>query len=389
MFNRKGFALYYFTCFTLFSVITPNLQLFLESQGWDYTMIGFLQGVYQLVGVAGPLFIGGLADRTGRYRPFLLAGYLCLIPAFFLMGRTGPVFMAILLIGIIGIALKSIVPLSDTLLSHSLDDPEKDYGKLRIWGSIGFLSCSFFLDYSGIFEQNFQRSFLRMILITAVLSILSLMFLPSSRKQGAAESRKKEKDEKIPAYFWLLMTVLFIAWFANSAYFSFYSLFLKEMTSISKLNIQWGLGALFEIPLMFLSGYLLQKRGLKPLLLATLVVLSLRLGLYGLVLNPVVLTLSQILHALTFGLLHSLSVASVNRFIPPGKKAAAMALYSAVIRGGSAFLGSTLGGWISEQWGLQKLFGVYSLIPLLAIGLLLFVPGHLLERKRAPEALHS
>jgi len=296
---------------------------------------------------------------------------------------------AILLIGVIGIALKSIVPLSDTLLSHSLDNPEQDYGKLRIWGSIGFLSCSFFLDYSGIFEMHFHRSFLRMILITALLSVFSLFFLPSSKNKEVKKMENNRTDEKIPGYFWLLMTVLFIAWFANSAYFSFYSLFLKQMAGIDKVNIQWGLGALFEIPLMFLSGYLLQKKGLKTLLMGTLVVLSLRLGLYGLVLNPVVLTLSQILHAVTFGLLHSLSVASVNRFVPAGKKAAAMAMYSAVIRGGSAFLGSTLGGWISDQWGLQRLFGIYSLIPLLAVGLLLLLPGHLLERKGVPAALHS
>jgi len=384
--NKKGFALYFFMCFTLFSVITPNLQLFLEARGWSYTMIGVLQGIYQLVGVTGPLFIGAAADKRGRYRPFLIGGYLALIPSFWLLGLLSHPLAAIAVMGIIGIALKSIVPLSDTLLSHSLKNPEEDYGKMRIWGSIGFLACSVFLDYSGVLKHNFQRSFLLLITVFTVLSLLTLFFLPSSRSRKESSSKQTESDEKIPRVFWAVMVVLFIAWFANSAYFSFFTLFLREIAGIEKVNIQWGLGALFEIPLMFLSGAILRKLGYKRLMVFTLLVTVFRMGLYWLVTDPVLLTMTQMLHGITFGLLHSLSVASINRFVPAGKKASAMALYSAV-RGGSAFLGSALGGWISDTLGLQSLFGVYSLIPLLALAMLLMIPTEKLERRRPVETL--
>lgn len=378
---KKGFAFYYFSCFCLFAVITPNLQLFLEAQGWDYFSIGLLQGVYQLVGVCGPLVVGSLADRMGRYRPFILGGYLLLIPAFFFLGRAEALILAMITMGIIGIGLKSIVPLSDTLLSRSLEDPEMDYGKLRIWGSIGFLVFGFFLDLSGILEGDISRPFLRLIYLTTGLSLLGMLFLPSSKSTKSQGAHHSRSHVKIPRLFWGVMVLLFFGWMANSAYFSFFSLFLREYTPIEKVNIQWALGALFEIPLMFLSGALLRRWGLKRLMIVTLAVLSLRLMLYAWLRDPMLLSLSQILHALSFGLFHSLSVAAVNRFVPAGRKALAMAIYSAFVRGGAAFVGSTLGGWISQQWGIPRLFFIYGLLVLPILIVFCFLPGRMLEWK--------
>jgi PPP family 3-phenylpropionic acid transporter len=375
---KRGFAVYYLTCFTLFAVITPNLQLLLNELGWDYLQFGTHQGVYQLVGVSGPLLIGVLADRSGRYRSLLFLGYLSLLPLFFLMGLDFSFIFTLILIGLIGISLKSIVPLSDALLSNSLDNPQEDYGKLRVWGSIGFLLCTVVIDYSGILEVNFVRSFNLLILVTTLLTMGTLFLLPArgGRKQ---EDVKVSKGPPIPRIFWLLMALLFVAWFAQSAYFSFFSIFLRERTSITRINLQWGLGALFEIPLIFLSGPLIRRRGLKPLLIFTFVMVALRLFLYSLVKDSLILTMSQVLHSVTFGLLHSISIAVINRFVSRDKLAQAMTLYSAVIRGGSAFLGSTLGGLISKHWGLESLFLVYSLFPLPLIVILFFIPREKLE----------
>lgn len=377
---KKGFIFFYLGSMALFAVITPNLQLFLESKGYSYTEIGFLQGLYQLVGVAGPLFIGALADRTGRYRTLLMGNYLLMIPLFLLLGMDQPVLLVAFWISLFGIALKSVVPLGDTLLSHNLKNPEEDYGKYRIWGSVGFLLCTVILDYSGVLNKNFGNRFISLMVLGSVITLVTVIFLPSSKEQH--EKRKMDRagsDASLPLIFWITMITLFFAWLANSAYFSFYSLFLREATAITKVNVQWGLGALFEMPLIFFSGWIIRKWGIKKPLIFSLLVLSLRLGLYSFVRDPLILTLSQILHAVTFGLLHVLAIAGVNRYAPPAKKAAAMAIYFAVIRGTATFIGSTLGGWLSETGGFTRLFLVNALIPLPVALILCIIPFGKLE----------
>lgn len=380
---KKGFIFYYLGSMTLFAVITPNLQLFLESRGFNYTEIGFLQGLYQLVGVAGPLFIGSLADRSGRYRTLLILNYLVMIPLFLLLGLDHPLGLTAIWISIFGIALKSVVPLGDTLLSHSLENPEEDYGKYRIWGSIGFLACTIFMDYSGVFSRDFSRRFIGLMMLGALITLFTVFLLPDSGdNRKRQEEGKSNPEARLPLVFWLTMLTLFFAWMANSAYFSFYSLFLREETPITRVNIQWGLGALFEMPMIFFSGWIIRRWGIRKPLIFSLLVLSLRLGLYAFVRDPVILTLSQLLHAVTFGLLHVLAIAGVNRFAPPARKAAAMAIYFAVIRGAATFLGSTLGGWLSETGGFSRLFWVNALIPLPIALLLCIIPLRKLEYKR-------
>jgi PPP family 3-phenylpropionic acid transporter len=109
-----------------------------------------------------------------------------------------------------------------------------------------------------------------------------------------------------------------------------------------------------------------------PLLVAGFGSVVVRLVIYALFPYAPVIAVTQLLHAFTFGLLHSVSIAYINRRIPVQRRGLGMAVYSSVALGLSVFVGSSLGGFVVEAFGFDGLFLGYAAIPAAAIVILLF-----------------
>jgi MFS family permease len=77
--------------------------------------------------------------------------------------------------------------------------------------------------------------------------------------------------------------------------------------------------------------------------------------------------LGQLLHCLTFGIMHATIISFIQKHTNISNRGVAMAVYMSVGAGVSGFIGSTAGGYIVENFGYIRLFFIYGLIPLLGI----------------------
>ena len=325
--------------------------------------------------------LGHLADAKGVYRPWLAVALLVPVAAFLPL-QTGGMLVAVLSIAVLGFSYRSTIPLLDSLVSRNLEDAARQYGKLRVAGSVGFIAISLFVQFTGLVSREAPASIFLSFGLTAVLASIAVALIPAAQKAPthADETAPSQSASGFDLKFWVVMGVIFLGRFAIGAYYSFFSLYLSHTFDLAGVSFLWAIGPVAEMPWIFFSGRLITRFGLRALLLVSLVAVSARLALFIVAPTLLVVGLAQLLHAFTFGTFHTASVAYVNGKVPRARRGMGMAIYNSVGVGLPSFLASVLGGFILERHGYSYLFLVYALVPLAGIAVLLFFGGRLIPR---------
>lgn len=165
------FGINYFLFFSMVAVSAPYLQVLLRSRGFSSLNIGLLLGIFEVTGIAGPILAGWVSDRIGRYRFVLLILAAGSGIAFFILGRTEVLWTASAALVVFGTLYRPIPSLQDALSSRSISNPLRDYGIVRIGGSLGFIGTSLFIQFSGILNVPTPGR------IVVVFITLTIMFL--------------------------------------------------------------------------------------------------------------------------------------------------------------------------------------------------------------------
>jgi PPP family 3-phenylpropionic acid transporter len=372
--NTPVFASY-FLLFASWAVLSPYLQLYLKARGLSASHIGLLLGTLDLAGIAGPLVLGRLADKTHAYRGLLAACFVIASAVFVPMEftRSFPVYVACMLF--MGLSYRAVIPLLDSLVSRILPDPARQYGRLRVAGSLGFVAISLLLQLSGWVSGESSRAILLAFVIAALCASAAVLFLPPAPPAPPVRAGHAHAlgGKGFDLAFWAVIGIVFLGRFGIGAYYSFFSLYLKETFPTCGVSLLWAIGPLAEIATIWFSGPLIRRWGLRAMFIASLAAVSIRLLLFVFAPNLAIVALAQLLHAFTFGTLHTTAVAYVNAKIGPARRGMGMAVYNAVGIGLPTFLASVIGGFVIEAHGFVTLFASYAAVPVVGIVALLFM----------------
>jgi MFS transporter, PPP family, 3-phenylpropionic acid transporter len=374
-------------------ILMPYLPLYLKARGLPASRIGVLLGCLELAGMAGPMLLGRLADKKAAYRGILAACFIIPMAVMLPMEWTMyfPLFLAC--IAVLGFTYRATIPLLDSLVSRILADPARQYGQLRVAGSFGFIAISLIVQLTGWVSGDTSGPMLVAFLAAESCAALAVAFLPAaprlpvSARQGLAEAPLHPAARPFDGFdtkFWAVMGVIFLGRFGIGAYYSFFSLYLKEAFPSANVSLLWAIGPLAEILTIWFSGPLIRRWGIRALLIVSLSAISLRLGLFIVAPTILFVALAQLLHAFTFGTFHTSAVAFVNEKIGHENRGVGMAIYSAGANGLPALLSSAAGGYILQERGFTALFTTYAAVPLVGILILAAFGRRLLPRRQVP-----
>ncbi len=358
----------YVLLFASYAILTPYLQLFLKARGLPLSRIGLLLGILELAGIGGPIILSHLADRRSAYRFLLFAGLLVSIFAFIPLQLTTALPVFLVCIALMGFSYRAAIPLLDSLLGRILPEPSRQYGGLRVAGSISFTVVSLLLQLTGAISGDSSVSILVAFGAATALAAMAIWLIPAPPAVRARNDTVPVKDgDGLDAKFWTVIGIIFLGRFGLGAYYSFFSLYLHDTFGLSGVGLLWAIGSLAEIPMVFFSGALIARLGIRVLLAVSLAAISLRLGMFILAPSILVVALAQLLHAFTFGTFHTASVAYVNARVAPARRGMGMAIYNSVGGGLSTFLAAVLGGYFLESHSYRSLFFLYALVPLAGV----------------------
>ena len=362
------FALFLFAYYGYVGVFSPYASLFFAHQGMSAPQIGVLMSMMQVMRIFGPAAWGWLADRSQRRVLVLRLTAIGALGACggLLFGQGFAWYFAVMVA--INTFTSAQGPLSEALMLSSMRGDLSHYGRLRLWGSIGFIAAvsaaGELLDSFGIVNMPWVALALLALVLCASLCMREAPQAPPE-KDAPSVTQLMRRPEVI-AFF----TSTFLMIGAHAALYVFYSLYLSGLGySNSVIGLMWSLGVLAEIAFFYYQAPIFRCLGVRALMLGCLLAAVARFLLIGFGAESLaLLVLAQVLHAATFGTHHSASVAMLQRWFDGPLQSQGQALYISISYG----LGGTLGGLaLSAAWDA---FGPRSVF-LLAAGAALAATG--------------
>ncbi|RJX32064.1 MAG: MFS transporter [Oxalobacter sp.] len=335
-----NFGFFFFAYYGFVGVFSPFVSLYFSDLGMTAVQIGILMSVAQAMRIFGPNLWGWVADHSQqRSRVLRLTGLgavLSFICVFF-----GKTFASLFFIMIaLNLFTSAQGPLSEALMLAELKGDFTHYGMLRLWGSVGYivvvLTSGWLFDWLGIGVMPWVG-----------LTLLGLVFTVSMQLKETPQSYVHKAKISMRALIKQREIIAFLASAcamigAHMAVYVFFSLYMSQL-GYSKITIglMWTLGVIAEIGFFFYQAPMFRRFGIQRLMLFSLAVGVVRFAMIGLGAEFLFLILlAQFLHGVTFGIHHSASVMTLQRWFSGPLQARGQALYISVSYG----LGGTLGG---------------------------------------------
>jgi len=349
------FAAYYFFYFAFVGVFSPYWSLYLQHLSFGAFDIAVLMSLLQVTRVFAPAAWGWLADRFGRQaavvRAAALAGMLVFLPVFWVRDFAG-MFAVMLLIAFFWSAS---LPLVEAMTLGHLGKETARYGRIRLWGSIGFvltvLGCGWWLDHASIDALPW--------LVLALLAGIAIFAwrLPEAPRQSHPDATPLRDLLRRPAV-WALLGACALMSVAHGPYYTLFSVYLAEYGySKAAIGGLWAVGVVFEIGIFIVMPRLVARWGYLRILQATFWLGTLRFAVIALAVDSLPLLLAaQTLHAATFAAFHASAVAAVHEYFRGPHQAKGQALYTSLSFGVGGTLGGLLGGALYEAAGGEGAF---------------------------------
>lgn len=372
----RRFGLLWFTYFAGIALFNTYAPLWFKALGLSTLAIGAMSALQAWTRLLAPYGWSWMADhsgqRTGLIRWAAGGALAATLALWGLTGATGlwpallPGTAAVALaVALLFVANGGVVPLAEAALSQLLVTERgldtARYGRVRVWGSIGFIVS---VSVAGVALQATGIGVfpLAVALLNAAL-LLAALQLPA----GPAAQRH---EGPVPAVLPLLRRPV-VAWFFASIFFTvlahvslyaFLSLYLDALGyGKHAVGALWAVAVVFEVAFFFTQGRwssLLTPHGWLKAAGAVSVLRFAAVALGGS--SVPVLVLAQVSHAVTFAGHHSGCIALLARHFPGRLRGRGQALYTALGYGLSGLVGGLAGGWLIERAGYAAVFWAAS-----------------------------
>ncbi|MEO5363736.1 MAG: MFS transporter [Magnetococcus sp. DMHC-8] len=350
----------FYACnFAVLGVWIPYWPLYLSGHGYDGAAIGLLLSLSLVVKLLGPPLWGGLADRGSRHGVIVGASFAAaLVSVTFFYGE----HFALLVAGVMAFSLLQTAQLSlveattlETVDRHNGQAGQTaplDYGRIRLWGSWGFILFALGL---GPVVDRWGLAWVPWVL-TGLLWTAAVISWRLPHAEGRSTAGVAPALFSLPSVRWFYLAALLMQ-FSHGAYYGFLSLHLAgHGFSRSAIGMVWTLGVVAEIVLLRHSGPLLARFGVARLLSISMLLAVVRWLLYSI--PPVwpVLLVGQLLHAFTFGAFHVAAVRRTFAMAPHASRSTAQAWYTALSFGLGGGVGILTCGHFYDSVGAGRLF---------------------------------
>jgi len=384
------FSNFYFFYFITVGIIVPYWGLYLQSLGFTATEIGQLMAILLVTKIVAPNIWASVADHVAIKKgsslgilkfataaTLIVYCMLYLVESFWMVG--------LVMFGYCVFWNACLPQIEAATLNHLENDRDK-YGGIRLWGSIGFICIVLGM---GVLMDHYGPELIlpagAISLFTLFVASVLLTGKPSRPSNDVAPELtdkliRKTDSDKVPVSqllnkrVILLFTLCVFMQLSHAPFYTFFSIYL-EGYGYSKFHIGvlWSVGVVFEIGIFLISYKLLRRFSLTHLLTLTFLVAGIRWCVVAIFPeSSVIMFATQIMHALTYGLNHSVLIQMIDRMFKGRYQVRGQALYNSVTYGVGGAMGSILSGYIWTYFGQNVLF-LGAGIMMLVVGLLSFL----------------
>lgn len=315
----------------------PFLPLWLKDRGLADSQVALVVALMMAVRILAIPLGTFIADLTQRRRAVIIACAFGSAAAYFLLSAmTG--FWLILLTGMLAAALLApIVPLTEALAVEGSAHYGLDYGRIRLWASLSFLTGS--LGAGALLEAISVAWVILLVALAQALGALVTLLLPADKAVRAAT---RAEPIRLASFLALVSAGNFIVFMLAAGFgqashgflYAFGSVYFEALGYSSfVIGLLWAASVMAEVTMFAFSNRFYRRFGSVRLIILGTGIAALRWVMTALAPPLGILFLVQTLHAGSFGLTHLGTMHYIRERVPASMRNTAQGLYSVLSSG--------------------------------------------------------
>ena len=349
--------------------------------GFSGSEIGMILGLAGSIGaVAAPFIAGQIADRYFSTERILAAlviigGVVKWITAY----QTD--YSAWLVLSIIySVVYMPTLALSNSITFAHMKDPDSDFPKIRVWGTIGWIAASWAFPMIWLqTDLNFQwmppfivgpevanvtSRLADALIFSGVISVTYGLFcfmLPNTPpKKDAVEKLAFKKAFELfnQTSFSILVVASLTVSIIHQIYFLQTGPFLSSIgLKDSQIGPAMTVGQFAEIAAMAYLGFFLKRFGFRKVIFLGVLAYAARYAVFGTVTFPIwIMVVSQAFHGICYAFFFAGAYIYVDKIADEDVRHSAQTVFGMIILGGGPVIGGWLSGYLQETFTQAGLF---------------------------------
>ena len=357
---------FYFFYFAALGAFLPYWSLYLKSLNFTANEIGELLAIVMASKVVSPYLFSWISDHIEKRLVIIQGSMFISVIVFAGVISYQSYWWFALVMAAFGVFWNAALPLYEALTLNHLENDTSRYSYIRLWGSVGFIVVVLLLP---MIIGGSNISLLPLIILALLIANTITTFLVDDRtSQHSQQSSQTHIIEtlKKPIVIALLLACFFQS-LSHGAYYTFFSIYLEDHSySRDFSGAMWALGVFAEVGLFILMRRLLRKFSICHLFVIALLITAVRWVMLALwVDNLILLIISQLFHAASFGLFHACAIYLVHSLFPGRLQGRGQALYAGMSFGLGGALGHLLSGYAWDSMGSTWTFLSSAIIALI------------------------
>ena len=359
---------FYFFYFAFVGAMSPFWGLYLKALTFNALQIGILMSLLQVMRIFAPNIWGHIADRSGKRTRIVQIAAIGSVVAFIGVFFGTSFWWLFVVMAALGFFWSASLPLVEAMTLSHLGEGIGGYGRIRLWGSIGFILMVVGLGYA---LDTFPITWLPWAVLLVMFGIVafarvipeaSIVPCPTDHISVWQIVRKPEVAS-------LLFACLLMA-ATHGPYYTFYSIYLVDHGyDKSTVGWLWALGVLCEIGIFLIIPRIFARVSPRQLILASFALGTVRFLIIAWGVESAWLIWgAQTLHAFTFGTYHAAAVGLIHQHFQGRHQARGQALYTSISYGMGGALGGLISGLTWDTWGPSWTFTLAAMSAALAWG---------------------
>jgi nucleoside transporter len=361
-----------FLQFFIWGAWLPLIFGYMPSLGFDSMQQSWILNAFAIASLVGMFFSNQFADRNFAAERFLAVSHFVggvSILALTWITSFWPFFILMLIHSLFYVPTISI---TNSIAFANLTDTQKDFPRVRLWGTIGWIAASWpfvfllidwvkvpafgsigFVEWLGIALKTSKEgealisattwTFLTAGIASLILAAFSLT-LPHTppKKAGSAEDSfalwESLKLLKYPFIF-----VLFIVTFVDAAVHQCYFIWTNDYLKSVGIPANWvmpvmSIGQIAEIGTMWFLGYCLKNLGWRYTMVIGILGHAVRFAIFAFLPLEVPAVVINVLHGICYAFFFATVYIFVDDFFPKDARTSAQGLFNFLILGLGPFI---------------------------------------------------
>ncbi len=365
----------YFFYFAILGLVSPFLSVFLDGKGFSSLELGEIFAIITATKIVAPSLWAVLADKTGQQLGIIRLGAFLALLSFSVLFWLNDYWPITFCLALFTLFWTAILPQLEVVTLTSIRRSGKIYGRIRLWGSLGFIALAI-ITGQAISYFSYQAFSVVGLVILLLLFFSTLTLKQPRTHRNNFLSNAKISDKLFHPSFVIFFLAGALLQVSFGPYYGFFALFLRDLSYPDyAVGLLLSIGVVAEIIIFIYAGTLFKYFSLKGMLISSLAITAVRwllVAQYGDVVW--LLALTQLTHAASFGLYHSASMLFISNHFDKNQQSRGQAIYIGGVYGVGGAIGAYLAGvlWL-DGMGATTTFEVAAATALMGAFLMLFM----------------